>query len=346
MSKKHIRLKDIAEKLNISIASVSRALSDKPDISQATKEKVLALVQEMNYERNEFAIHFKNQQTFTLGLIIPQVVHHFFSNVINGILEQAEQRGYNVIIFQSNEMLENEIKGIEALKKSMIDGFIISLSDTTKHFDHIIQLQKQAYPVVLIDKVSDKIACNKVICDDYKGAFDATQHLINLGKTRIAHITGITQPTTTVLRFSGYEDALKAQKLPLDMELIKKCNLISQEEGRSATIELLNLSPKIDAIFCATDPVAIGALEAIKSKGLSIPEDIAIIGFSDWKMSSVVNPPLSSVCQSDHKMGTTAANLLIDEIQNEKEDIATVYKTVIVDTYLKPRASTIGKVPT
>ncbi len=342
MSKHPVRLKDIAQQLGISIPSVSRALNNKPDIGEATKAKVLALAEKLHYERNEFAINFKTQQTHTIGVIIPQIVHHFFSQVISGIIDEAEKSGYNVMLFQSNELVKNEIKGIEVLKKSMIDGLILSLSDTTKNFDHITQLQEQGMPVVLIDKIAPSINCSKVICDDYTGAFQATEHLISIGKTRVAHITGKTKPETTLQRLYGYKDALKKHNITFKPEYLKKCNLISQEEGFAATTQLLSLTQKPDAIFCATDPTAIGALDAIKKKGLKIPEEIAVIGFSNWKMSSVINPPLSSVSQSDYAMGAKAVALIIDEIDHQSKDLPYAFTTTVMKTALVLRESTVG----
>ncbi len=182
MSKHNIRLKDIAKELGISIPSVSRALNNKPDIGAETKKKVFELAEKLHYQKNEFAVNFKNQQSYIIGVIIPQIVHHFFSNVISGIITEAEKLGYGVMLYQSNESYKSELKGVETFQRSMIDGLIISLSDNTIEVDHLKNLQEHHVPVVMIDKVNPKMETAKIICDDYKGAYYATEHLISLGK--------------------------------------------------------------------------------------------------------------------------------------------------------------------
>ncbi|MGJ3235715.1 LacI family DNA-binding transcriptional regulator [Marivirga sp.] len=343
MSKHNIRLKDIAEELGISIPSVSRALNNKPDIGKETKRKVFELAKKLNYQPNQFAINFKNQQSFIIGVIIPQIVHHFFSNVISGIINEAEKRGYNIMLFQSNESFESELKGVETFQKSMIDGLIISLSDNTQKVDHLKYLQEHNVPVILIDRITNEIDAAKIICDDYQGAYIATEHLINLGKNKIAHITGSLTPHTTKERLRGYEAALKNHHLKIHERYIKQCNLESREEGYKATLALLAEKEIPDGIFCATDINAVGAIEAIKEKGIKIPEDIAVIGFSDWEMASVVDPPLSSVSQPDYEMGKKAIELIIEEIQLTRENKPIKYETLVMETSLIMRESTIGK---
>lgn len=343
MSKHNTRLKDIADKLGVSIPTVSRALNNKPDIGQETKRKVLELAEKLRYQRNEFAINFKNQQSFIIGVIIPQIVHHFFSNIISGIITEAEKFGYSVMIFQSNETYESELKGTETFRKSMIDGLIISLADTTDDYSHLTALQRHQIPVVLIDKVTDKIEASKIVCNDYQGAYDATSHLIEVGKKRIAHLTGSLTPLTTRERYRGYCDALTNNALELDNELIRYCDLISGEKGYQEMRKLIDLPNPPDAIFCATDPTAIGAINAIKESGLKVPDDIAVIGFSNWSTSSVIDPPLSSVAQPDVEMGEKAVKLIIEEIENLRNDKPIIFKTYIMETALVIRQSTIGK---
>lgn len=343
MSKHNTRLKDIAERLGVSIPTVSRALHNKSDIGEETKRKVIALAKELQYEPNQFAITFKNQQSYIIGVIIPQIVHHFFSNVISGIITEAEKIGYSVMLFQSNENYESELKGTQTFKKTMIDGLIISLSDTTHNVDHLIGLQDHKIPVVLIDKVSDLMDASKIVCDDYKGAYNATKHLIDIGKKNIAHITGSLTPMTTKERYRGYVDAIKNNGLKVDPNLLKYCNLVSEKESYARTKELLNYVNPPDAIFCATDPTAIGAINAIKDNGLKIPEDIAVMGFSNWSMSSVIDPPLSSVVQPDYKMGQKAVRLIIKEINDLRNDKPISFKTHVMKTSMALRESTVGK---
>jgi LacI family transcriptional regulator len=344
MSKHNIRLKDIAEELGLSIPSVSRALNNKPDIGEETKKKVFELAEKLHYQRNQFAVNFKNQQSFIIGVIIPQIVHHFFSNVISGIINEAEKLGYSVMLYQSNESFEYELRGVQTFQRSMIDGLIISLSDNTTNLDHLKNLQEHNVPVVMIDKVSPLLKSAQIVCDDFKGAYFATEHLISLGKKKIAHITGSLEPHTTKERYKGFETAIKDYHLNFHSNLIKKCDLVSQEEGYICMLELLSKDFIPDAVFCATDPTAIGAMKAIKEKGLRIPEDIAIIGFSDWKMASIVEPALSSVSQPDYEMGKKAIELITNEIQLIRENRPVKYETHIMETSLVLRESTIGKV--
>ncbi|WMN10859.1 LacI family DNA-binding transcriptional regulator [Marivirga salinae] len=343
MSKHNIRLKDIAEELGISIPSVSRALNNKPDIGKETKKKVFELAEKLHYQRNQFAINLKNQKSFIIGVIIPQIVHHFFSNVISGIINEAEKLSYSVMLYQSNESYESELKGVDTFQRSMIDGLIISLSDNTINVDHLKNLQEHNVPVVMIDKVNPEMESAKIICDDYKGAYYATEHLISLGKKKIAHITGLADPYTIKERYKGFESALRDYKLTFYPNFMKKCNLVSREDGYTSTLTLLSENEIPDAIFCATDPTAIGAIQAIKEKGLRIPEDIAVMGFSDWKMASVVDPPLSSVAQPDYEMGKKAVELIINEIQLTRENKPIKYETYIMETSLILRESTLGK---
>ena len=343
MGKHNIRLKDIALQLGLSVPTVSRALNNKPDIGPETKKKVVDLARALNYQPNQFAINFKNQQTYIIGVVIPQIVHHFFSNVISGIINKAEKEGYSIMLFQSNESYESEYKGVNTFQKSMIDGLIISLSDNTSDYQHLINLQEHKIPVVLIDKITDKVKANKIVCDDYKGSYFATEHLISLGKKKLAHITGSLKPFTTQERNRGFITALKDYGMTVNANFIKNCDLVSSEEGYMCMLELLSGHEIPDAVFCATDPTAIGAIKAIKEKGLKIPEDIAIIGFSNWDMSKVVDPPLSSVTQPDYEMGKKAVELIIKEISLTKEDKKIHYKTYVMETSLVLRESTLGK---
>ncbi len=343
MSKHNTRLKDIAAKLGVSIPTVSRALNNKADIGEETKKKVIDLAAELQYERNPFAINFKNQQSFIIGVIIPQIVHHFFSNIISGIITEAEKFGYSVMLFQSNENYESELIGTNTFKKSMIDGLIISLSDTTHNVDHLINLQSHKIPVILIDKVTDLMEASKIVCDDYTGAYNATDHLLKIGKQTIAHITGSLTPLTTKERYRGYVNALTHNGLLANPEHLKFCNMVSEKEAYIEMKSLLTNKETPDGIFCATDPIAIGAINAIKDHGSKIPEDIAVIGFSNWHMASLIDPSVSSVVQPDNEMGQKAVQLVIKEIENIRDDIQTKFKTYTMKTSLVLRESTLGK---
>lgn len=212
----NVTLKKIAEILGISITTVSKALKNYPDVSTKTKKAVLELAEELHYTPNSFAVNLRTKESKTIGLIIPEVVHHFFSNVINGIIEEAEKNGYLVIILQSNESLALEKKQVDLLLNKRVDGIIMSLSNQSNFDDHIKEIIARGIPFVLFDKISKLINCSKVIIDDQKAAFEAVEHLILKGCKKIAHIRGPINPQNAIDRFLGYKKALEHYKIPFD----------------------------------------------------------------------------------------------------------------------------------
>ncbi len=339
---KPVTLKQIAEHLNISVTTVSKALKDYPDVSKKTKALVKELATTLNYKPNTFAVNLRTKESNTIGLIIPAIVHHFFSNVIKGIISQAEKKGYLVIILQSDESYELEKKQIGLLLRQRVDGILISLANGTANFSHLNEVIAQEKPLVMFDKIAKIVNCSKVIIDDRKAAYIATQHLIDTGCKRIAHFRGALLPQNSIDRFLGYKKALLDNNFPYDPSLVYICELgdNSFEEGKINAKKLLEDHDDVDGIFINTDLVAIGAMTEFKKHGIKIPEDISIVGFSNWFMSSVISPSLTTIDQPGYKMGKVAFKQLYKEIKQMKKNKPISPKTIELETALVKRDST------
>lgn len=342
---KIVTLRDIAEQLNISVTTVSKALKDYPDVSKKTKLQVRELAKTLNYKPNAFAVNLRTRESKTIGLIIPVIVHHFFSNVIKGIISQAEKKGYLVIILQSDESYELEKKQVELLLSQRVDGVIISLANGTAKYDHLNEIIAQGKPLVMFDKIAKIVKCSKVIIDDRKAAYTATQHLIDIGCKRIAHFRGALLPQNSIDRFLGYKKALLDNNLPYDPSLVYicECGDMSFEEGKKNAKQLLEDHDDVDGIFINTDLVAIGAMTAFQEMSVKIPTDISIVGFSNWFMSSVISPSLTTINQPGLEMGKTAFKQLFKEIKARKKEKPFEPKTVVLETDLIVRTSTKPK---
>ncbi len=344
MKYNQVTIKDIARELGISPSTVSRALKDHPDISPQTKKAVNELAEKLNYQPNIVALSLRQSKTNTLGVIIPELVHFFFSTVISGIEDVAYSAGYNVIITQSNESLQREKTDIKALFNSRVDGMLISVSRETNTFDHIEGILAKGVPMVFFDRVYENANSSMVIVDDLSGAKEATHHLIDQGCKRIAHLEGPPNLGITKQRLEGYIQALNDANIPINQELIVSCPLGTIEEGKSATEKLLKMSNPPDAIFATNDPAAMGAMQAIKEAGLKIPGDIAVVGFSNWFFSALLEPPLTSVDQPGFEMGQEAAKLLIRQIEfKSKDNLDPVPERKILKTSLIVRDSSLKK---
>ena len=339
---KDITLKEIASKLGISITTVSKALKNYPDVSEKTRNSVLELAKSLHFTPNSFAVNLRTKESKTIGLVIPEVVHHFFSSVINGIIDEAEKHGYLVIIVQSNESLEMEIKQIEMLINKRVDGILISLSNDSNDDEHIKEIQRRGVPLVLFDKISKLINCSKVIINDQKAASDAVEHLISAGCKKIAHIRGPLNPQNSVDRFLGYKKTLERNNIPFDANLVYTCKGAGFDEGYEFTKQLLNEHPDVDGIFAVTDMVAVGAITYLNEINVKIPEQIKVIGFSNWFMGQVITPKLSTIDQPGYEMGVQSFDLLFEEMQHKSETIFK-YKTVELETGVIARESTLGK---
>lgn len=335
------KLTDIAFALGISVTTVSKALKGYTDISKTTRAKVLEMAENMNYRPNINAVNLRTNETKTLGVIIPTTVHHFFSSVLNGILEEAENRGYLVIILQSNEKYELEKKQIELLVQKRVDGILMSLSNETDDFSHIETVIKKNTPVVLFDKIAKIVDCSKVVINDRKAAYDAVTYLIQKGYKKIAHFRGSYVPQNSIDRFLGYKKALEDNGIPYDPSLVYLCDHNTDfEDGYENAKKLTEDHNDVDAIFAITDLVAIGIIKYLNEAGIKIPEQIAVFGFSNWFMSTVISPKLTTIDQPGYDIGFQAASILIDEISQIKEHLPVVHKTVELPTEIIEREST------
>jgi len=335
-----VTLKKIAETLGLSTATVSKALKDYDDISPKTKLKVKELANSLNYKPNSFAQSLRNQESKIIGLIIPEIVHHFFANIILGVIKTAEKNGYLVITLQSDESYKIEKKQIELLLYRNVDGILISLADNTVNYKHINEIRQSGIPVVLYDKISKSIDCHRVVIDDQKAAFNATKHLIDIGCNKIAHVRGALKPQTTIDRFIGYKNALKAHNIPFDNSIVFETDHLTFEDGRLIADEIALNHRDIDGVFAFTDLLATGLLVGLKEHGFKIPEDISIIGFSNWFLTKITTPTLSTVDQPGFIMGEEAFKLLLEEINDIKKGNKIKFKTIEIPTEVIVRNST------
>ncbi len=338
---KDATLKQIALQLGISITTVSKALKNYSDVSEKTKKAVIDLATELNYTPNSFAVNLRTKESKTIGLIIPTVVHHFFSNVIEGILEEAEKRNYMVIILQSNENYELEKKQVALLLNKRVDGILISLSNGTGEFDHLKTILANKTPLVLFDKIAKIINCSKVTINDRKAAYDAVTYLIKKGYKKIAHFRGSYLPQNAIDRFLGYKKALEDNNIVYDSSLVYLCeNNLDFEDGYENAKKIIAEHPDIDAIFAVTDLVAIGIIKYFNEIDIPIPKQIAVFGFSNWFMSSIISPKLTTIDQPGFEIGKKSATILFDEIQLKKNNEPIVFQSIELETSIIEREST------
>lgn len=327
---------DIAKALNISASTVSRALNDNPLISGATRKKIKQLAEEMGYRPNVLAANFRTRKTNTIGVIVPLINRHFFSSVISGVEEVAYRLGFAVTISQSNDNFEKESKIAHAFFANRVDGLILSIGMNTQNFEHLKLFTDRHIPLVFFDRVADEIDAHKIVVDDFGGALLATQHLIEQGKKRIAMIGGPLNLQIYQNRQDGYLQALKNAGIAANESLIIH-NSLSREDGTKAVAKLLRSSALPDAIFCANDTTALSAIIYLRENNIKVPDDIAIVGFSNEPFSEVVTPSISTIEQPGFEMGQKAAELIIEQI-NQKE-VPDLFETIKMDTKLIVRES-------
>jgi LacI family transcriptional regulator len=343
--KRKVTLKQIARELDVSISTVSKALRNSIEISQDTKDKVQAFAKLYNYKPNNIALSLKNRKTKTIGVIIPEIMHYFFSNVISGIELYANSTGYNVTIGLSNESFNKEVINMETLANGSIDGFILSLSKETmqkQDYHHITETINQGMPVVMFDRVVRDIACDKVIIDDKLGAKKAVEALVDAGCKKIAIITTPDYVSVGKLRTQGYISALESRGMSVKAERILKVNddYISEDNIDHLEKEISDMfdASEIDGVFAVNELYAVIAMKVARQKGLSIPEDIQFVGFTDGVLSKHAVPGLTTVSQHGHEIGEKAVMMLLEKLENEVEE--ETYETVVVETELIVRGST------
>jgi LacI family transcriptional regulator len=335
MSSEQITIKDIAKRLNVSPSTVSRALRDNPEIGEATRIAVRNLAKELNYQPNTVAMSLRQKKTFTIGVVVPEIVHYFFSSVISGIEDVAYDNNFQVILCQSNEKYNQEKMNIKTLSRSQVDGILISYAKETRDFDHLKELKEKGIPVVFYDRSPDSFALDSVIVDDFGGAFQATKHLIDEGCKRIVHFMGPLHLNIHLQRCNGYKEAQKQHGIKIDKDLLVEAD--SFKGAYRAVHKLLDQGVNFDGIFAVNDLTAVGAMKALKSKGIQIPGEVAVVGFGDDStLSEMVDPTLSSVMQPGFEMGRRATQLLLDRINGNDGDGS---RSIQLETELRVRHS-------
>ncbi|HQY11523.1 MAG TPA: LacI family DNA-binding transcriptional regulator [Ferruginibacter sp.] len=339
-----ITIKDIAKALGLSTSTVSRALRGSYEISPETKKLVIEYAEQYNYRPNPIALSLKERRSRSIGVVVCEIANNFFSQAINGIESIAYNRGYHVIISQSHESYDREVVNVEHLASRSVDGLLVSLSSETEHIEHFKNLHEKGFPIVFFDRITEEIETFKVVVDNYKGAYDATQHLVDSGYTKIAHVTSSQHLSISKERLDGYKAALADNGIALNESYIRYCNHggMIYTELEDAVKSLVQLKDRPDAIFSAGDRLTISCLNALRSIGLKIPDDIALVGFSNSPLAELLNPALSVVKQPAFEMGQVATELLIKLIESKRP--VTEFEKVVLQTEIFTRESSAGKV--
>jgi len=336
MATHQVTIKDIAKTLGISASTVSRALKDHPDISPKTKQMVQAFAEKVNYRPNALALNLRRSKTNTIGIILPEIVHHFFSSVLSGIDKVAYSAGYNVMICQSNEDFKREVSDAQALLDNRVDGILMSLSKTTYELDHIRNIIDQGIPVVFFDRAPEEIKADKVLIDDFVGAKIATHHLMSIGCKKILHLAGPQHLAIGQRRKDGYKEALNENGIELNPNYVIKCD--TRDDVFANAGKILQMANEIDGIFAVNDSTAIAVMQVLMKNDIKVPDHIAVIGFGDGPNATIAYPPLSTVEQKGSEMGKEAIQLLINQIENEESEHTP--QTKILTPVLRIREST------
>ncbi len=338
MRRHHISLKDLAIELGVSISTVSRALKNHPDISPELTRKIQEVARLKNYAPNPLAMGLLKQQTKMIGVIVPDIVTHFYSSIISGIESVAKEKGYYIVISSSNESFTKEAESVENLLKTRVDGLIVCLSQETSYFSHFQQLIDDDIPLIFFDRVCEQLQVPTVTVDGREAVISIIRHFYENGCRRIAYISGPKHLNISKNRKDGYLAGLQQYGLPYQSELFVECKL-NTEDATLAANKLLNLQNKPDAIFGINDTVAFAAMKEIKRQGFKIPDDIALVGFTDEFHATVVEPALTSVTHPTFQMGQEAAKLFFKWIENG----GTYRQNVVLPTQLIIRKSSLKK---
>jgi len=315
-----VTIKDIAKALGISTSTVSRALRDSYEISSETKQLVLECAEKLNYRPNPIALSLKEKRSRSIGVVVCEIANSFFSQVINGIESIAYDKGYNVIVSQSNESYEREMMDLQYLASRSVDGLLISLSTETNDISHLKSLHQKGLPIVFFDRISDEIGTHSVIVDNFRGAYEATEHLIKNGYARIAAIANSEFLSITTERLAGYREALKQNHIEIRDEYIHHCFYGGMifSEIEDAVNKLLTCDEKPDAIFATSDKLTTGCLKTLRRRGLMVPNDMALAGFSNSDLTELLDPPLTVIRQPAFEMGKAAIELLLQLIESKR----------------------------
>ncbi len=313
MKKKKTTITDIARALNLTPSAVSKALSDHPRISKATKRAVREMAEKLNYQRNKIASALRKGKSMLVGVIIPAANINFFSSVVKGIEDLLYQEGYQVIISQSYDDPAKEIANVNALLNSQVDAIFASIANKTIQFRHFERVKENGVPLILFDRVEERLNVNSVVIDDFQGAFQAVNHLLEQGFRRIAHLAGYRTASLYQARIKGYRAALTKAGLSFEANLVVESDL-TLEDGRIAMEKLLAYSLRPDAVFASSDHAAAGAMQVLQERNIKIPEEIAVAGFSNEPFSSMIKPTLTTVDQHSETMGRLAAQAFLDQL--------------------------------
>ena len=335
---KHVTIKDVAKKLNVSISSVSRAFNDKYDIKKETRELILKTAEEMGYFPNPIAKKLSQKKTYNIGVVVPEFVNEFYSEIIIAIQEVFISKGYQVLIMQSDENQDQELANVKTLIHNMMDGLIIAPITKNENIDYYLKQRDNGYPIVFMNRVEESLPASKVIFNNQKWSFFATEHLISQGYKRIYHLAGHKDLCVSNERIKGFKRALKKHKIPEENYKIIETGLLSNE-GITAVEDLIYNHDLPDALYCENDLVAMGAIKKLKDNGYKVPDDIAVMGFTETKIAELVTPQLSSVKQPTFEMGKKAAELLLRQINDNLFD----NETVIMNGVLNIRESSVKK---
>ena len=320
MAQKRASISDIAKELNLAVSTVSRALSGHSRISEATRQRVWKLAEQLNYQPNHLAAALRKGRSNTLGVIVPHIDGHFFSQVIKGAEAVANRAGFNVLLCQSNEDYGQEQKNVDTMINAQVDGILVSVARTTHDFKHFDKIRKRAIPLVFFDRVLDNGEVSAVELDDFQGGYQSTKHLLEQGCRRIAHFGGPQHIQIYINRFGGYRQALLEHGLTVEDELVIFSDMW-QADGEAGMKQLLALPQPPDAVFSASDFSIVGAMLVLKARQLRIPQDVALAGFSNESFTSLTEPRLTSVDQCCEEMGQAATHLLLELVQERDLDI-------------------------
>ncbi|WP_298894987.1 LacI family DNA-binding transcriptional regulator [uncultured Psychroserpens sp.] len=313
-----VTLKQLAEQLNVSVSTVSKALHDSDEISPDTIERVKALAKFLNYKPNKLALSLKNSRTNTIGVIIPNILNHFFAKALYAIEMQASKQGYNIITCVSNEMQSKEINSLQLLSNGSVDGFILSLAEETQvanNVDHINEILQKDIPVVLFDRVSEDINCDKVIIDDFGAAYEATKHLLSEGRQHIVLVSNIDELSVGKLRTNGYLAALNES-----IDYKNEPSIITIENDKSiedGVDQLFNKYQSVDGIISIDNTSGVIALQKALKLNYNVPKDLSIIGFSDENVLQFTNPKLSTISQHTVDIGKASVKLLLNRLKDK-----------------------------
>ncbi len=311
-----ITLKDISKALNLSPSTVSRALRNHTSISLETRLKVQNYAKENKYKPNLLASQLRTNKNNTIGVIVPEIVHYFFSTVLDGIQQEAEKEGYNLLIAHSNEDYEREVRSVETLLEARVCGILVSQSKTTLEFDHFQDILDNNVHLIFFDRICTGINTDKVVVDDYAGAFNAVEYLIETGCKRVAFLGSTSKMPISNNRRMGYEDALLKHKLPVDKNMMKVCDTVSL--AKEVIPQMLEKEIVPDAFFCINDEVGASCIQIVKSYGYDVPGDISVCGFSNSSLTEVTFPRMTSVDQHGFDMGRVAVRLLMNRIEGKE----------------------------